>query len=279
MKGFKKNRFLVFILALFFVTSCSGSLKETEYQKIRNHNQVYKTITRQSKDHLLSFEVPHEKQREAYPWEKTSFEKYPLITKEFFRCKGSSENPSYLNHSERIFDCNGSVRHSLPLKDGKEFVYPILIDILNYLQEKFDSRVIITCGHRCPQHNRFSDISEFNRTSKHMIGAEVDFYVEGYEKEPKKVVDAIMSFYSKEDYKSKPAYSDFKRYTKNNLNVSTQPWFNHEIFIKLYLSYEGRDKDNKHPYPYVSIQVRNDPDENERVSYTWQKAFYNYLRY
>lgn len=279
MKAFKKNRFLAFLSVLLISVSCTGSLEETEYQKIRNQNQVEKAVTRLSSDHLLAFETPKEKSREAYPWEKTSFEKYPLITKEFFRCKGSSENSSYLYNTERIFDCNGSARHSLPLKDGKEFIYPVLIDILNHLQEKLDAKVVVTCGHRCPQHNRFSDHSEFNRTSKHMLGAEVDFYVEGFEKEPKKIVDAIMSYYTKHEYENKPEYQDFKRYTKKNLNVATNPWFNHEIFIKLYLSHEGRDKDNSHSYPYISIQVRNDSEENEQVSYTWQKAFYNYLRY
>ena len=31
----------------------------------------------------------------------------------------------------------------------------------------------------------------------------------------------------------------------------TIPWFNKEIFIKLYRKSEGRDGDNRHPYPYL----------------------------
>ena len=112
-----------------------------------------------------------------------------------------------------------------------------------------------------------------------MIGPEVDFLVQGYEKKPEKVIDAIMSFYKQEEYRGKEKYESFQRYKKNDLNVSTPSWYNQEVFIKLYLPDEGRDYDNNHPYPYVSIQVRYDPQSNQRVTYTWQQAFYSYLRY
>ena len=258
---------------------CSGSHQETEYQKIREMNKVGKKISRKSEDELLSLVLPKERLQTSYPWEMTSYQKYPYITKEFFRCKGRSDSPSFLKGEERIFDCTGSERHSLPLSHGKEFVYPILIELLNFLQKELDAKVIVTCGHRCPQHNRYSDTSEFNTTSKHMIGAEVVFYVEGYEKKAERVVEALISYYSQDKFKDKKPLQEFKRYTKGNLNVSTSPWFNQEVFIKLYKATEGRDRDNAHSHPYVSIQVRNDLTLNEAVTYTWKKAFYNYLRY
>lgn len=164
----------------------------------------------------------------------------------------------------RYYDCGGNERHSLPLKDGKEHIYPVLVNLLNQIQEKTGKRVVITCGHRCPQHNTYSDPSPFNRNSKHMIGAEVDFYVEGMEDEPMTIIALIQEIHNEE----------FQRY-KGNSNVSIPPWFNKEIFIKLYQRNEGRDFDNRHPYPYIGVQVRHDGDT--QVSYSWEQAE-NYLR-
>ena len=268
--------YLIFLMAS---VACSGGHKETEYQKIIAANRVEKNIQRKSSDRLISFSSNEQSQKEAYPWQQTWVEKYPYITKEFFRCNGDKEHPSYLKGEERIFDCNGCFRHSLPLKDGKEFVYPILIHLLNYLQTTLDAPVVITCGHRCPQHSRYSDPSEYNRTSKHMIGGEVDFYVVGYEKKPQRVVEALMSYYQQEDFDEKPKYRSFNRYQKKDLNVATAPWYNQEVFIKIYQTHEGRDFDNNHSYPYVSIQVRYDPETKKIVTYTWEQAFYSYLRY
>lgn len=275
----KFQQILLYMFAFLFSFGCSGSHQETEYQKIREMNKVSKKISRRSEDVLLTLAVPKEQSQSYYPWQESAHQNHPYITKEFFRCKGQASNPSFLQGEERLFDCIGSQRHSLPLNMGKEFVYPILIDLLNFLQNKLDAKVVITCGHRCPQHNRYSDISDFNKTSKHMIGAEVDFYVEGYEKRPEKVVEALISYYSQEKFNGNKGLQEFKRYTKPNLNVSTHPWYNQEVFIKLYKKTEGRDKDNNHSFPYLSIQVRNDLVLNESVTYTWQKAFYNYLRY
>src|SRR5206468_4318905 len=150
-------------------------------------------------------------------------------------------------------------RHSLPLSDGKEFVYSILLDLLNYLQAKTGKRVVVTCGHRCPVHNLYADQSKSNQVSKHMIGAEADFYVQGFEERPDLIVELIKGFYKEEArYQGLPAYQEFKRFEKEEAGLSTLPWYNQEVCIKLFKKSEGRDIDNRHPYPYLSIQVRYD---------------------
>lgn len=206
--------------------------------------------------------------RPPYPWEMQEVGGHPRITKEFFRCKGNPLNPPVEKKRESkasvyFYDCLGS--HGLPLVDGEEFVYPILIDLLNYIQQETQKKVTITTGHRCPTHNTYADYSSYNFGSKHMIGAEVDFYVEGVD--PLQLVEILQSYYE----------APFLRYTKGNLNVSTEPWYNEEIFIKLYLAHEGRDKDNEHSYPYLSIQVRYDKSRQERVVFTGDQSD-NYLR-
>lgn len=96
-----------------------------------------------------------------------------------------------------------------------------------------------------------------------MIGAEVSFYVEGFENDPLAIVQILKDYYKDSD--------SFKRF-EGKTNVATQPWSNKEIFIKLFQSSEGRNGDNQHSYPYISIQVRYDRDLKEPVAYNWAQA-------
>ena len=212
--------------------------------------------------------------RDPYPWETRYNRPIPKITKEYFRCKGNNLNPlkTLVSGGDKgiyLFDCGGSEAHSLPLKEEREFIYPILIDLLNFIQEKTRRRVVITCGHRCPVHNRYVDPGNSNQSSKHQIGAEVDFYVEGTETQPLKIVELILAYYREED--------PCKRY-QNQTDVSTEPWYNKEIFVKLYKEYEGRDLDNSHPYPYITLQVRYDRELNRPIHYNWHCAHNGYRR-
>lgn len=241
-------------------------------------------IFRNHDDPLVQADPMVSQKRALYPWEEEHSSDYPKMTKEFFRCKGSGLNPVHLVHGKkeiaRYYDCGGAQKHSLPLREGKEFIYPILIDILNCIQTKTGKRVVITCGHCCPEHNTYLDPSIANQASKHMLGAEVDFYVQGMENQPEKVVDLILAYYREQPkYKGLKDFEEFKRFDKETTNVSTFPWYNKEIFVKLVRKNEGRDGDNRHPYPYLTIQVRYDWDLKEKVTYSWDKAFRNFHRW
>lgn len=256
--------YLLLVLLLF--TSCEKGVKKKSVQG----QFLYR------KSHWISFPIPKPelKRPPPYPWQESYIGKHPRITKEFFRCKGNPLNMVIVEKKEGkepiyFRDCSGSDHHGLPLRDGKEFIYPILCDLLNFVQEKTGKKVVITTGHRCREHNSYCDISPSNYGSKHMIGAEVDFYVEGLEKEPLKVIDLLQEYYKDET---------FLRYAKEKSSVVTPPWYNKEIFIKLNLSHEGRDRDNQHPYPYISIQVRYDRDRSSKVTFDEAQAK-NYLRY
>lgn len=281
---FLSIRNLLPILLLLVITGCSDfSSSVDESQKPGNLKGEY--IYRKKGNKRFVIDVPKLQKREVYSWEEGQGYNYTKITKEFFRCKGSSTNPAQKAVSKsgkllEYYDCGGCTKHSLPLIHGKEGVYPILIDLLNYIQKRFDKRVIITCGHRCPDHNTYSDRTKLGRVSKHMIGAEVDFYVEGLEYEPQKVVDAIFDFYKEMPvYTGRLEYQKFKRYHKNDAHVAVKPWYNKEIYMKLVGEEEGRDWDNSHPYPYINLQVRYDRQKEERVSYSWNKAHKGYFRW
>jgi hypothetical protein len=252
-------------------------MQQREKEKWRQHNRKREAIYRASGDRHYALTAPKHFVREKYPWELAHAGKHPKVTKEFFRCKGSSLNPPHLESADpaHVFDCGGFQRHSLPIRGDKEFIYPVLIELLNYVQETTGCKVVITCGHRCPTHNGYADPSVYNRDSKHMIGAEVDFYVQGMESRPEEVVALLMRYYEEQEKK----YAVFQRFDRGTLNVVTPAWYNEEVFIKLYTKSEGRDVDNRHPYPYLSIQVRYDKELKEKVMCDWKKAFYGYRRH
>ena len=279
-----RKQLLLIILVLFclaLLASCtSNSITPFSFVQTQIKEEF---IERRHNENLYVIDSPKYVEKEIYPWEDTVNSQYPRITKEFFRCKGCYLNPVRIVQNKkdvlRFYDCGGAQKHSLPLKDQKEFIYPILIDLLNYLQNKTGKRVVITCGHCCPDHHLYLDHLPTNQASKHLLGAEVDFYVQGMEHEPEKVVELLISYYQEiPKYKGLKDFEEFKRYEKET-NVSTLPWLNKEIFIKIFKKNEGRDFDNRHPYPYVCIQVRYDEDLKERVNYTWEKAFLNFQRW
>lgn len=272
---FKICHYLSASLAPLFFLSCSSSDEPFSLTSRRNVKGEY--IYRQDAEHFFSPPLPHHLPATSYPWDRAG--NLQPITKEYFRCRGSALNPPLEEEGEggkvKIYDCDGESSHGLPMRDGVEFVYPLLIELFNYLQEATGERVVITSGHRCPAHNRYVDPSKENLYSKHMVGGEVSFYVEGYEYRPHAVVELLKSFYAEEESRE---LSLFRRYEGGSTNVRTAPWYNKEIFIKLFEGDEGRDFDNSHPYPYIAIQLRYDRDRGEKVSYSWKEANSGYLR-
>lgn len=268
--------------ALFLLlTGCS--IEKSQNQKVKQSNESKELIYRSSKEKLYPILELKAQVRDPYPWELGYAGMHPKITKEAFRCKGDLKHPSKAKEdapSQLIHDCGGGLKHSLPVQAGKEYVYPILLDLLNYIQIKTSCPVVVTCGHRCPSHNSYADSSIYNLSSKHMMGAEVDFYVAGMENKPQEVIDLVMKYYAeKEAYRGQKEYTRFQTLDNVKVNVSTPPWYNKEILIKLYHKEEGRDFDNDHPFPYLSLQVRFDREKNEKVTYSWEKAFNGYMRY
>lgn len=278
-----KNYLLFLSFFLLVATGCSTS-DEIDADNIMLRNQKGEFIFRQADEILYPIQPPEKAPAISYPWSNDVSSRHPKITKEYFRCKGSPLNPPHTTvkegETQKVYDCGGTQKHSLPLRDGKEFVYPVLLELVNYIQDETGHKLVVTCGHRCPEHNAYADTEPFSQYSKHMIGAEASFYVQGLEDKPDAIVDLIVKYYKNHPaFKDKKDYTDFKRYEKGNTNTAIKPWYNKEVFIKIYGSGEGRNYDNRHPYPYVSIQVRHDRDLNENVTYSWDKAFRNYHRW
>lgn len=248
-----------YVLFLAALASCSG-LEESQKKQLKERNERKDLVHRLSTERLYLEPKLVLQPRGPYPWEANYLGGQSSITKELFRCRCAS-------------------KHSLPMRGGQEFMYPILLEILSYLQAKTGKAVVITCGHRCPTYHAHADPSLYGSTSKHMIGAEVDFYVAGLESKPLDVVNHIIAYYKeKEAYRNSKEYQTFLRLEATKLDIKTPAWYNKEILIKLYQKEEGRDCDNNHTHPYLSIQVRFDREKNEKVTYSWEKAFQGYVK-
>ena len=271
---------ILYILAMALILFACSGIERSENDKVRRRNCKGEYIQRNHEENFCSIAPPLQGKRPAYPWDSN----VPRITKEFFRCMGSSSNPPIVDRSDPAksaptVDCEGSSRHGLPILRGQQGVYPILIDLLNYVQKCTGKKVVITSGHRCPAHNTYVDPAKGNKFSKHQIGAEVDFYVQEMEKRPQEIIRLIMDYYQQMPcYKGQKEYEEFQRYEKTDTGVTQKPWFNKEIFIKVYGAFEGRNADNRHPYPYITLQVRYDRTAQERVVYDWKKANLGYPR-
>lgn len=269
------------IASLVFLFGCTG-MEQSEQDKIRQMNEQKEWIYRRHDEKTYTILSPLHREREPYPWEQGYAGRHAKITKEAFRCRGDQHNPPRAQGKslQMVHDCGGLQKHSLPIRDGEEFIYPILLDILNYLQAKTGYSVVVTCGHRCPLHNAYADNSAYNQTSKHMIGAEVDFYVQGMQDKPEEVIHLIQQYYQETSaYQGLLEYQQFLRLEHVKLNVSTPPWYNKEILIKLYLPNEGRDFDHPHNLPYLGLQVRFDRQKGEKVLYSPELSAKGYIRY
>lgn len=258
-------------LAFFLLYGCSG-LERSEQEKIRKVNAKADVIFRHEDEKFCSIETPKHRVREPYSWENTITGEHPTISKEYFRCRGQLKNPPRIIDNGAIktayYDCGGYDKHSLPIREDKEYIYPILIELLNHVQRITKKKVIITCGHRCPAHDGYAQFAKEHSLSKHLIGAEVDFYVQGMESEPEAVVEILKKYYERHTDRE---YNAFIRMNREEGNK--------EVSFKIYKKEEGRDFDNHHPYPYITIQVKYDKELNKKVICNFNEATKCYLRW
>ncbi|MBN2479286.1 MAG: hypothetical protein JXA94_03580, partial [Parachlamydiales bacterium] len=86
-------------------------------------------------------------------------------------------------------------------------------------------------------------------------------------------------YLEKSKYKNNKNYTEFFEDTKSKDFLKNSAYYNKEILVKIYDFDEGRDFSNRHPYPYISIEVLYDSQEDKKVSYSWEKAHRGYLTY
>jgi len=205
-------------------------------------------ILRSSEERAYPPPLLTEAELPSYPWEIKGHPELRPIQKEDLHCQGRRDHtPKILSNGESHQDCDGPLEHGLPVT-----VQPILVTLLNWIQEKTGCEVVVTSGHRCPRHQTYLNASSKALSSKHQVGAEVNFYVKGWEDRAEEVIGLLFDYYN----------ADPKRWDRET-DVRTVPWYNDEVFVKLYQKDEGRDEDNSHGFAFIDIQVRG-------VQYTWK---------
>jgi hypothetical protein len=253
-------------------------MQKSEMDRIKRNNEIEEFIYRNESDRFIPPFALKTIKRDDYPWEEEYVGNIPKITKEYFRCRGNMNHPEQVKISKEgkptyHHDCGGIESHSLPMKNSQEFVYPIFINLLNYIQRITEKKVVITCAHRCPKHNLYADSSDTYQRSKHQVGAEVDFYVEGLEFHPEKVLEIIKQFY--QEFSSHLG----SEWHKFSYNREKEQLFNKEIAIRISRENQNRDFDNEHPYPYLTIELKYDTQNERAVQYQWQEALSGYVRW
>ncbi|MCF7806751.1 MAG: hypothetical protein K9M07_00185 [Simkaniaceae bacterium] len=259
----------IVIIALIFV-GCRG-LEKSEKEKICKANAIDEPIYRLSDETCITVEPGHSRLRERYPWEERLVGDFPAITKEFFRCKGSHSHSDIVLGDKVFRDCGGIETHSLPIQDRDEFVYPILLNLLNYVQAQMKRQVVVVCAHRCPLHQAYATHSSEKKISKHMMGAEVDFYVNGAEDKPYEAVKYLMQYYRDDpDVLEKKPFTQFFEASSSQNGVSS--WMNREIIIRIHHSQGEEDLDHPTTHPFITIELRYDRISGKRVDFNWNQA-------
>lgn len=254
---------LYLILFLFLCISCSTADQRAEKRRMKE-NESSERIYRLSHQKFYEEKPATLVKKEPYPWE-SGFE-FPLITMDHFRCRGHGKVRS--SGDKEFKDCQGLADHGLPYGDNDERVFPVLIKHLNQLQKDFEKKVVITSAHRCPKHHAFLTYGK-SKISRYMIGAKVDFYLEGLQHQTDQVVDKLKSY-----YKGDEGYESFYQVRNKDGTIS---WHNKEVIITV--NHEGEHKDlDKLKHPVVSIDVRYDREKSENIVLDWKRAYEGYIR-
>lgn len=265
-----KMKPLSLVVIAFLCYSCSG-LEQSEQDKIKKMQAQSELILRFEKETPHQIIFPQRRIRERYSWEANLAHGFTRITKEAFRCKGrGSPKPKISKESAALFDCQGADKHSLPLAEEKETIYPALLEILNYLQDNLSKKVVVTSGHRCYAHQVYLLGTTSGAVTKYLIGAQVDFIVEGVAAFDPKILEALKSYYD-------TTFSGDKEYTLEKSVMGV--WQNKEILVKIFSKYEGRNEDNHHELPYISIELKHDRDSDTKIQVSYQKALTSYYRF
>ncbi len=238
------------IMLVFFGYGCS-SFERSEREKIKQQHVSLEEIKRLYRETKLYLPPLLANPLPLYPWDKTDRHGLRRITLEDFRCRGNKQNLMYLEKGHAYFDCRGKLSHSLPVRQGKEFIYPHLIELLNFIQDSLGKKVYVIQGHCCPQHYGYANRSKSFPCNKYMVGAACDFYVASLEYEPEVGLKSLAQYYS-----PSAMLSSLVVYKNAYIKAQVHDGSYHALL-----------------HPYLSVQILYDPSLQEGVSLDWKGAY------
>lgn len=243
-----KNTILYYLLlfALFNVLTVSCSDKKSA--TISKTYNIQKDFTPTS--FILPYELPQKSP--TYPW-NTCHPRFLSLTKYSFQCSGTNPEADIPLHQK----CLGTLHHGLPLVNGKEYIYPRLIDLLNFLQKENKEKIIVIRGHICPK--IFSLLDTQEQHEKYLIGAMVK--VSSQINWEKNLSPLVKKFYDKKKEED-PLYE-----IENSPYAIT--FINQEFKFIIHPSSLTN---------IMEIEVLYDKEKDSPIKFT-EKDIQNYLRY
>lgn len=234
----------LFALFNFLAISCSDKKSTT----ISKTYDIQKDFT--PTNFILPYELPQKKP--TYPW-NTCYPRFLSLTKYSFQCPGTNPEANIPLHQK----CLGALHHGLPLVNGKEYIYPRLIDLLNFLQKENKEKIMVIRGHLCPK--AFSLLDPKEQHEKYLIGAMVK--VSSQVNWEKNLSTLVKKFYDKKKEED-PLYE---------IGSSTYPitFINQEFKFIIYPSLLTN---------IMEIEVLYDKEKDSRINFT-EEDIQNYLRY
>jgi hypothetical protein len=105
---------LAWLLSIAIIVSSCSSADETPEQY-----EVGEFIYRHHDEFLFTPQLPEKVKLDPYPWDKDLVAHLPKITKEFFRCKGSSLNPErVIEHGDKIVEEQTGIAYPFAMKEN-----------------------------------------------------------------------------------------------------------------------------------------------------------------
>ena len=236
-----------FIFLLILTTGCQEppSEKKHSFETYLSEDEITTPIKKKKTGKATN--------RPSYPWDPM-LSNTPRINKYHFCCRGSIEHPVYQTDKGWFSDCAGGQVHSLPLREDEEWISPVLIVLLNDLQDYFQTTAQVQCGHCCPIHYRYRIEKGERAVRRHMIGAAVDFTLKH-----KSVDDVIPYLIERVNlYSSHPLSSIDPAYAQ-----APSAWKNKHFKIHTLDNY-SQEKSKA-----IRIEVFHDPILDENIRFQW----------
>lgn len=219
-----------------------------------------------------------------YPWVEYYLQQEALprhtLTMDDFRCRGRGGHAPITLQEEGgksyLFDCWG-VNHGLPwswidpdtvpmqARKGSERIQPALMEILNELQMRLQTPVIVICGHRCLSHHNYVYHSAGPSSDKHLIGGAADFYLPEWMDRPQDIMKAIKTI-----CKTRHNRLGLGKELVDSGSDSSY-WSGREIELR-YHATGSNDIDHPVATPYFEMTVRYDYEKKQDVRFSLQQA-------
>ncbi|MDA8773528.1 hypothetical protein N9N03_00150 [Chlamydiia bacterium] len=235
-------RYYLLLISLLLTLSAHKIYRDYNNQTLPQGYQYYKLPIHHT---IATTEIP----------QHINFENKQLtssLSRYDFCCRGCMSNPirEIMSNGRNInaTDCDGNNDHSLPLKNGEEWVHEDLISILNTLYEETTIRPIVDIGHCCPKHLTYLYGDHTPTVRKHLMAAQAIFHMNTDIN-----INKIIEILNQKLYSKKPLKKDHEGdFSNQYIQIKTKE---HPI--------------RKDDHEYICLTIKKYQKTNKTVSFDW----------